>query len=165
MTTERRPIPESASVIVNGLIDTARGFVEAGKELAPVAFFGMPDGNIAILPMEIPDGKSNDFAAKVIAEFAEQANATFILMIMEAWMVKIKDTAEARGITSLSNHPDRIDCISILFENQDGAWDDHIPVEFREGGTRTFRAVDFRMSDQLEGRFTGLFKAPAGKAN
>ena len=157
-------ISESAAVIVNSLIDTARLMSESGQELVPVAFLGMPNGNIGAIELNTGDNIQKDLSAKVISTLAKEMNATFILTIMEAWMVRITQKDYPTGI-AVKDHPDRIDCVSIMFENKDGVWGDRIPFEVKENGARTFRAVNLHFTDRTEGRFVGLLNTQTGKLN
>jgi len=160
-------IPNSYREVIEPLIAKARGFLEAGDTLSPLAFVG----NFAtkqILPILIntKDEETKDRAALAIQAAAAQINADFVFTIMEAWGLpkdKLPRYQEIRGrYGSLANSPYKIDTVGFTLETRYGIWvaQPLIKPKGHSKKKRTFGEVTFQYANQAEGRFAGLLPVP-----
>ena len=82
-------MPEAYWKIVSPLIDKAKDFLENGETLAPVAFVGSFSSE-SVIPvlMESSSNEAKDSSALAIRLAAENLNADFIFLLMEAWSLR-----------------------------------------------------------------------------
>jgi hypothetical protein len=77
--------PESYLKVINPLIDTARGFLEKGEQLAPIAFVGsFSTGKTIPVLLDSTGDASKDHSVLAIRMAAEMLDADFVFVIMEA---------------------------------------------------------------------------------
>jgi len=81
--------PQAYMDIIETLIDKARGFLEAGEMLQPMAFVG----NLTtkqVVPVMVQTGseEGKDQSARTIRSAALALEADFVFAIMEAWTLR-----------------------------------------------------------------------------
>lgn len=159
-------LPASYRKIIDPLIATARGFLEAGQSLVPFAFVGSFSADQAI-PIEINtrDDESKDRSAHAIQMAAAQIHADFIFTIMEAWglpkdkLHRHQEILDRYG--AIANCPYKIDTVSFVLESRHGIWTAQLRITAKSASKkkRTFGEVTLQFVDGAEGRFAGLLPA------
>lgn len=159
------PIPESYWKIIEPLINTARGFLEKGEELVPIAFVGNFKADTTI-PVRLQAGsdEAKDQSARAIKLIAEQHNADFIFTIMEAWSLRpdklrmVDEIYEKYG--SIGQAPDsyKIEVLSLSLETRHGVFVAQCPIKPKgySKKKRTIGMPEFRLFTEAQGRFVDL---------
>lgn len=156
-------IPEKYREVIEPLIAKARGFVEAGEALAPIAFVGnFASKQILHVAIRTADDDAKDSSALAIRMAAAQLDADFIFTAIEAWGLpkdKIRRHEEVRErYGSIGNSPYRVSVASFIAETRYGIWAAQalLKPKGHSKKRRTFGDVTFRRMDSAEGRFVGL---------
>ena len=94
--------------IISPMIDKARGFLEAGEKLQPMAFVG----NLTtkeVIPVMVQTGseEGKDQSARTIQSAALALEADFVFAIMEAWTLHRHATAAVCGSCASTKNPCR----------------------------------------------------------
>ena len=160
-------LPSTYRKIIDPLIATARGFLEAGQSLVPFAFVGSFSADRAIpIQIETGDDEAKDRSAQAIQKAATEVNADFIFTIMEAWglprdkLTRHQEILDRYG--AIANSPYKIDTVSFVLETRYGIWMAQLPITPKAPSKkrRTFGTVTLQFVDGAEGRFAGLLPAP-----
>ena len=156
-------LPQAYLDIVLPLIDKARGFLENGEELQPIAFIGN-HATKRVVPVLIDtrSAESKDNAAELIKVAAEQTQADFVFTVMEAWglprdkMPRYQEILDKSG--SVGASPYKIDTAAFMLETRYGVWGCQAPLKPKGHSKkkRTFGPVELKFMDGVEGRFVGL---------
>jgi hypothetical protein len=156
-------LPPAYLAVITPLIDKARGFLEQGDQLYPVAFVGNFTTQ-AIYPvlMNTDDPLGKESTSRAIRGLADQCEADFVLVISESWtlrqdkMPKMKQIIAEYG--SIGASPYRIDSVSITLETLHGLWVSSLPIKPRgvSKKKRTFGSPDFQLFTEVEGLFAHL---------
>ena len=162
-------IPESYWKIIEPLIATARGFLEAGQELTPFAFVGNFEAGVA-MPVRVEAGNdaAKDRSARAIKMVAEQHAADFIFTIMEAWSLrpdKLKMIDEIYDLYgSIGASPYAIEIVSFSLETRHGIWVAQCPIKPKgySKKKRTIGKPEFQLFTEAQGRFVDLLPAKDG---
>jgi hypothetical protein len=156
-------IPEKYLEVIAPLIAKARGFVEAGEALAPIAFVGnFASKQILHVSIGTADDDTKDSSALAIRMAAAQLNADFIFTAMEAWGLpkdKVRRHEEIRDrYGSIGNSPYKVDVVSFILESRYGIWAAQVLLKPKGHSKkkRTFGDAIFQRMDEAEGRFVGL---------
>jgi len=81
--------PQAYMNIIETLIDKARGFLEAGEKLQPMAFVGnLTTKQIVPVMVQTGSGEGKDQSARTIQSAALALEADFVFAIMEAWTLR-----------------------------------------------------------------------------
>jgi hypothetical protein len=159
-------LPQSYRKVIDPLVATARGFLEAGQSLVPFAFVGsFSDGQAIPIPIETGNDELKDRSAQMIQKAAADSNADFIFTIMEAWgLPKDKITRHQEILDrygSISNCPYKVDTVSFVLETRYGIWTAQLPIMAKPPSKkkRTFGIVSLEFVDGAEGRFAKLLPA------
>ena len=169
-------IPNKYLEVIEPLIAKARGFVEGGEKLAPIAFVGNFTTE-QILPVVIntSDDDSKDNSAFAIQMTAAKLEADFVFTIMEAWGLpkdkidRYEQILDRYG--SIGNSPYKVDTASFTLETHHGIWgaQELLKPKGYSKKKRTFGQLTFRHMDGAEGRFVGLLPVrkdePSGGAS
>lgn len=155
--------PQAYLDILLPLIDRARGFLEAGEALAPMAFVGaLEDRHFVPVLMNNGSTEAKDNSATVIERTARIIQADFVATIMEVWSLRQDKIAKMDEIIdrygSVANSPYAVDTVGVTLETRHGVWVAQIPIK-RKGVSkkkRTIGAPEFRWYDETAGRFSGL---------
>lgn len=156
-------IPVAYLKIIEPPIATARGFLENGEKLAPMAFVGSFTAGSAIpVLLEAGSEAAKDKSALGIKLAAEHTDADFIFMLMEAWSLR-KDKMHLMEIIyekygSIGASPYAVDIVSMTLETRHGVWVAEVPIKPKgiSKKKRTFTAPEFRYFKEAAGRFTHL---------
>lgn len=158
--------PENYLKIINPLIDTARGFLEKGEELAPIAFVGSftTARTIPIL-LNNRGEDEKDHSALAIRIAADTLEADFVFIIMEAWSLRKDKMAQMEAILdrygSIGASPYRLDVVSFALETRYGVWMAQCEIK-PKGISKRKRTIDppkFQFFTEVEGRFSHFLKA------
>ncbi len=151
-------IPKNYLEVIEPLIAKARGFVEGGEKLAPIAFVGNFTTK-QILPVII---NTKDRSALAIQTTAAQLEADFVFTVMEAWGLPKDKIDRYQAILdrygSIGNSPYKVDTASFTLETSYGIWgaQELLKPKGYSKKKRTFGQLTFRHMDGAEGRFVGL---------
>src|ERR1035437_9291487 len=120
-------IPAKYREVIEPLIAKARGFVEAGESLAPIAFVGnFTTTQILHVTIRTGDDDTKDRSALAIQMAAAQLDADFVFTAMEAWGLrkdKISRHEEIRErYGSIGNSPYKVDVVSFILETRYSIW-------------------------------------------
>jgi hypothetical protein len=158
--------PESYLKVINPLIDTARGFLEQGEELAPIAFVGsFSSGKTIPVLLDSTGDASKDHSVLAIRMAAEMLDADFVFVIMEAWSLRKDKMGQMEAILdkygSIGASPYRVDVVTFALETRHGVW--MAECEIKPKGIskkkRTIGKPAFRFFTEVEGRFSHFLKA------
>lgn len=156
-------IPQAYRTLIDPLIDVARGILEGGEQLVPVAFVG----NLTVhqtfpVMMDASSEKAKDNSAELVRHLAAIHEADFIFMIMDAWglprekMHRFEEIIERYG--SIGASPYRIDIVSFALETRHGLWMAQSTVKPKgvSKKKRTFGVPRFELFTDVQGRFVHL---------
>jgi hypothetical protein len=162
-----KPIPARFAPLVDSMMNTARGILERGEKLAPLAFVGR-SATGELFPVSIDtDGPENkELSANQIRLTADMVKADFIFSVMEAWALPKRLLTRHQEILdrygSIGASPHKEDVVTFSLESRDGVWVGSAAIKPKPPSKkkRTFGQVDFIFADGVEGRFVGLLPAP-----
>ena len=161
-------LPPDYRKVIDPLIATARGFLEAGQSLVPFAFVGSFSAGQAIpIRIETGDEEAKDQSAEAIQRAAAETSADFIFTIMEAWGLPKDKLSRHQEILdrygSIANSPYKVDTVSFVLETRFGIWMAQLPIKQKAPSKkkRTFGAATLQFVDGAEGRFAHLLPASA----
>ena len=147
-------LPERYRVAIAPLIDKAREFLEKGEELAAMAFVGnFTTGAVVPTPLFGRGPADKDVAARSVKMLAEQLDADFVFVLMEAYSLRADKVARYEEILdkygSLADCPAswRIDVVSLSLETRHGVWSPRC---------RSGRRASVRRSARLRCRSSGI---------
>ncbi len=156
-------IPSSYRSIIDPLIGVARGILESGEQLVPVAFVGnLSTHQTYQVMMNAASDATKDNSAELVRYLAKLHEADFIFMIMDAWglppekMHRYREILERYG--SVGASPYRVDIVSFSLETRHGLWMAQVPVKPKgvSKKKRTFGEPQFQLFTEAEGRFVRL---------
>ncbi len=155
--------PQAYLEIILPLIDAARGFMERGESLIPVAFAGNLKTQ-KTLPVMLKSGSDEikDESAAAIKHAATMLEADFVFVAMEAWSLRpdklhrVDEILDKYG--SIGNSPYAIDVVSMSLETRHGMWVAQLPIKPKGHSKkkRTFGQPEFRFFTEAKGRFVDL---------
>jgi hypothetical protein len=156
-------IPPSYRAHIDPIIAKAKGFLENGEALTPIAFVGSFTTNTVIpVMLDSTDIDSKERSASTIAAAALQANADYVFTVIEAWgmpkkyMNRVEEIYEKYG--SLANFPHRLDVASFMLETRHGLWMAQCTILPKPPSKkrRTIMPPEFVFGDKAQGRFANL---------
>ena len=161
--------PQAYMNIISSLIDKARGFLEAGEKLQPMAFVG----NLTtkqVVPVTVQTGseEGKDQSARTIQSAALALEADFVFAIMEAWTLRPDKMRQMNAILdkygSISASPYAIDTCALTLETRHGLWVAQPQIKSKgiSKKKRTIGVVEFRYFTEVEGRFAHLLPMKEG---
>ena len=162
-------IPENYWKIIAPLIDTARGFLEKGEALAPIAFVGSFTSDTCIPDlMQAGSNESKDQSAIAIKKAADGINADFVFILMEAWSLrkdklpKMAEILDKYG--SIGASPYAVDVVSMALETRHGVWMAEVSIKPKgiSKKKRTIGPPEFRHFTEFAGRFVNLLPVKDG---
>lgn len=165
-------LPPSYVQVIDPLIEKVREFLELGEELAPMAFVGNFAGGPPVptaLLARTDDEK--DAAARSVKMLAEQLDADYVFVVMEAYSLRSDKVARYAEILdeygSLANCPAswRVEVVSLSLETRRGVWVAQVPIKPKgiSKRKRTIAAPAFRHYTEVEGRFVDLLPVREGE--
>ena len=165
-------LPERYLEIVLPFIGKARGFLEKGEPLSPIAFVGnFESGHIIPVVIDTASDESKDNSALAIRMAAESVYADFVFTVMEGWglpkdkVARYEEIIERYG--SISACPWKLDTANFMLETRHGVWGAQVPLKPKPPSKkrRTFAVpASLTFMDGVEGRFVGLLpsREPSG---
>ena len=164
-------IPETYWKIVAPLIATARGFLEKGEALAPIAFVGSFTSDICVpVLLQASSNESKDKSASAIKRAADSMNADFIFVLMEAWSLRKDKVLQMDAILnkygSIGASPYAVDVVSMSLETRHGVWMAEVLIKPKgiSKKKRTIGTPEFRHFTEAGGRFVNLLPVKDGAA-
>jgi len=163
-------LPKAYDELIGPLIEVARGILEQGDSLQPVAFVGnFRSRQIVPVLFDASDSQAKERSVFTIKQTALAVEADFVALVMEAWALPKEKMAQFEAIIeeygSIGASPYRVDSLSITIETQHGVWVAQSPLKPKKGtkGGRTFSRPDFQLASDVEGRFVGLLSQRADR--
>src|SRR4030067_575971 len=119
--------PQAYMDIISPMIDKARGFLEAGEKLQPMAFVGnLTTKEIIPVMIQTGSGEGKDQSARTIQSAALALEADFVFAIMEAWTLRPDKMRQMNAILdkygSIGASPYAIDTCPLTLETTHGLW-------------------------------------------
>ena len=156
-------MPESYWKIVSPLIAKAKGFLENGEPLAPIAFIGSFSSDLTIpVLLKSSSMEAKDDSAFAIRSAAATLDADFIFVLMEAWSLRKDKVLQMDAILdkygSIGASPYAVDVVSMALETRHGVWMAEVPIKPKgiSKKKRTIGTPEFRHFAEVEGRFVNL---------
>lgn len=156
-------MPDTYWETIAPLIDKARGFLEDGERLEPIAFVGsFEKGTVTFVLLNTGDGDVKDASAEQVRRTAHREDADFVFTIMEAWGLPPEKVAKYQAILdrygSIAASPYAVDLVSFALETRHGSWVAQVPVKPKGISKRkkTFGKPHFRFFSETAGRFASL---------
>jgi hypothetical protein len=156
-------IPTAYRTLIDPLIGVARGILEGGEQLVPVAFVGnLTAGQTFQVMMSAASEQTKDESADLVRHLAVIHDADFVFIVMDAWglprdkMPRYREILERYG--SIGASPYRIDIVSFTLETRHGLWVAQVPVKPKgiSKKKRTFGEPEFELFTDAQGRFVDL---------
>lgn len=161
--------PQAYLDIILPLIGSARGFVEDGESLVPVAFVGnLTSKKTLPVMLNAESDDTKDESAAVIKRAATAVDADFVFLVMEAWSLRPDKVNRFEEILkkygSIADSPYAIDIVSIALETRHGVWLAQLPLKPKGHSKkkRTFGQPEFRFFTEVKGRFVDLLPTKDG---
>ena len=156
--------PENYLKTILPLIDVARGLLEKGEQLVPIAFVGnfATSKTAQVLLESGTDAK--DRSALAIRLAADMLEADFVFLIMEAWSLRKDKMPQMDAILdkygSIGASPYRVDVVSFGLETRYGVWMSQCEIKPKgiSKKKRTIATPAFQYFKEVAGRFTHLLK-------
>jgi hypothetical protein len=162
-------IPDAYLKVVTPLINTARGFLENGEALVPVAFVGnFASGTAVPVMLNSASDEAKDQSAQAIKRVAEQCDADFVFVVMEAWSLRKDKLNRLDAILdrygSIGASPYAVDVVSLAVETRHGVWMAELPIKPKGHSKkkRTFGEPIFQLFTEVAGRFVDLLPKREG---
>ena len=161
-------MPKAYWETIAPLIERARGFLEDGQSLEPIAFVGsFEKKTMTFVLLNTGDGDVKDASAEQVRRTAHRDDADFVFTIMEAWGLPPEKVAKYQAILdrygSIAASPYAVDVVSFALETRHGSWVAQVPVKpkgiFKR--KKAFDAPPFRFFSETAGRFASLLPQKA----
>ena len=170
MTEPPISIPPPAYMeIISPLIDKARGLLEAGEKLQPIAFVGnLTTKEVIPVMIKTSSEEGKDQSARTIQSAALALEADFVFSIMEVWSLRTDKMQQMEAILdkygSISASPYAVDVCSFMLETRWGVWVSLCQIKPKgiSKKKRTIGVVEFRHFTETAGRFAQLLPTKAG---
>ena len=159
--------PEAYFALIKPLIDAARGILEKGEALAPIAFVGnLGTGKTMQILLDSESEESKDRSAMAVRMAAEMLAADFVFVVMEVWglpkdkMPRMDAIIDKYG--SISACPFRVDTASFILETRYGVWVAQCEIRLKglSKKKRTIGEPEFTFFKEVEGRFSRFLPQP-----
>ena len=156
-------IPPAYLRHIEPIVAKAKGFLENGEALTPIAFVGSFTNNTVIpVMLDSSNDDTKDRSATMIAAAATQADADYVFTVIEAWALpkkylnRVEEIYEKYG--SLANFPHRLDVASFTLETRHGTWMAQCTILPKQPSKkcRTIMPPQFVFGDATQGRFANL---------
>ena len=156
-------MPKAYWETIAPLIERARGFLEDGEPVEPIAFVGsFENGTITFVLLNTGDGDVKDASAEQVRRTAFREDADFVFTIMEAWGLPPGKVGKYQAILdrygSIAASPYAVDLVSFALETRHGSWVAQVPVKPKGISKRkqTFDEPRVRLFSETAGRFAEL---------
>lgn len=163
-------IPPAYKAHIDPIVAKAKGFLENGEALTPIAFVGSFT-NKTVIPvvLDSSDEQGKDRSAAMVAAAAKQTDADYVFTVMEAWalpkkyVTRVEEIYEKYG--SLANFPHRLDVATFMLETRHGTWVAQCTILPKPPSKkrRTIMPPEFVFGDGAQGRFSNLLPVKPGR--
>ena len=159
-------IPPAYLRHIEPIVAKAKGFLENGEALTPVAFVGTFTNNTVIpIMLDSSSEESKNRSSTMIAAAAAQADADYVFTVIEAWALpkkylnRVEEIYQQYG--SLANFPHRLEVASFTLETRHGTWMAQCTILPKPPSKkrRTIMPPQFVLGDAAQGRFANLLPA------
>ena len=161
-------MPRAYRETIAPLVEKARGFLEDGQSLEPIAFVGSFERQtMTFVVLNTGDGDVKDASAEQVRRSAHREDADFVFTIMEAWGLPPEKVGKYQAILdrygSIAASPHAVDLVSFALETRHGSWVAQAPVKPKGISKRkkTFAEPRFRFFSETAGRFASLLPEKA----
>jgi len=162
-------IPQAYLRHIEPIVAKAKGFLENGEALTPIAFVGSFANNTVIpIMLDGSDNETKDRSATMIAAAATQADADYVFTVIEAWALPKKYLSRVDKINekygSLENFPQRLEVASFTLETRHGTWIAQCTILLKPPSKkrRTIMPPQFVFGDAAQGHFANLLPVKDG---
>jgi len=154
---------------INSIIATAKGFLEKGEPLTPMAFVAsFTTDTVTPIMLDSRDNETKERSAAMIAAAAADIDADYVFTVMEAWALpkkylnRVEEIYDKYG--SLANFPHRLDVVNFMLETRHGLWSSQCTIKPMPPSKkrRTIMPPEFMFVDGAEGRFANLLPVKDG---
>lgn len=156
-------MPTAYRAIIEPLISTARGLLERGETLQPIALVGnLSRSEVQQVLINNTNPAAKQASSDLIAQVAAHSAADFIFIITEAWALREDKVSQMAQIIarygSISACPYRVDSVTFSLETVHGVWVGQVTLQPKgvSKKKRTFGNVRFRCFTEVQGRFLDL---------
>ena len=156
-------IPPAYLKHIEPIVAKAKGFLENGEALTPIAFVGSFTNNTVIpVMLDSSNDETKDRSATMIAAAAAQAEAEYVFTVIEAWALpkkylnRVEEIYQKYG--SIANFPHHLDVASFTLETRHGTWMAQCTILPKPPSKkrRTIMPPEFVFGDSAKGRFANL---------
>lgn len=156
-------IPPAYLSHIEPIVAKAKGFLENGEALTPVAFVGTFTNNTVIpIMLDSSSEESKNRSSTMIAAAAAQADADYVFTVIEAWALpkkylnRVEEIYQQYG--SLANFPYRMEVAGFTLETRHGTWMAQCTILPKPPSKkrRTIMPPQFVFGDAAQGRFANL---------
>ena len=156
-------MPDAYWETIAPLIERARGFLENGEDVEPIAFVGsFEKKTLNFVLLNTADGDVKDASAEQVRRIAYHEDADFVFTIVEALGLPPEKVAKYQTILdrygSIEASPYAVDLVAFALETRHGSWVAQVPVKPKGISKRkkTFGKPHFRFFTETAGRFAEL---------
>lgn len=158
-------VPAGYRQLIDRAIDTTRKQLETGKAVPGLAFIdARADDKLGMVIIPMAAAPSKDAWAKMVRFVSEIAEARFVLLVSEIWMIEGRTKAEMderrEQYKEVRLMPGNREGLLVQLETHDGMWQglaDVTPLAVAaKPGCKTFGTVEFDKPRHYEGRFASL---------
>ena len=156
-------MPKSYWETIAPLIERARGFLEDGESLHPIAFVGsFEKRTLDVVVLDTRDRDTKNASAERVRKTAYREDADFVFTIMQVWGLPPEKVGARQKILdqygSIAGSPDALDLVSFSLETRRGSWVAQAPIKPKGISKRkkTFGEPHFQFFSETEGRFAEL---------
>lgn len=156
-------MPKAYRETIAPLIEKARGFLENGESVEPIAFVGsFEKQTLTFVLLNTGDGDLKDASAEQVRRTAHREDADFVFTIMEAWGLPPEKVGRHQAILnrygSIAASPYAMDVVAFALETRHGSWVAQMPVKPKGISKRkkTFDEPQFQFFSESAGRFASL---------
>lgn len=165
-------IPPKIQNMLDKMMSNFEQVLAAGEEVEPFVFFGqIAERDVHVMPLQFGSEAQKNMLAAAIRQACARVQADFSMFVSEAWSLpsKVKgpgDKDPMEGYSSISEHPDRVEVLTVNVETTQGCW--MISREIQptpDGKARHFvTQAQPVFSPRVEGRFAGFLPTPLASA-
>ncbi len=156
-------MPNAYWEMIAPLIEKARGFLENGDSVDPIAFVGsFEKRTMNFVLLDTADGDLKDASAEQVRQMAHREDADFVFTIMEAWGLPPDKVGKYQAILdqygSIAASPHAVDLVAFALETRHGSWVAQVSVQPKGISKRkkTFTEPHFKFFSEAAGKFAAL---------
>jgi hypothetical protein len=165
-------MPSAYRDIIDPLIEVARGLLEQGESLTPIAFVGnLTTGRTTPIVLLTSSETEKNQSVAAIRQIAELHEADFVFVLMEAWTLPPDKARQFETILerygSIGASPYAVDSVSFTLETRHGLWVAQCNLKPKgvSKKRRTFTPPSFQHFTDVRGRFADLLPGKDGEGD